>query len=63
MIRALEKAGFYVVRQTSSHVIMYKEGLTRPIPIPRHAKALKRGLQLRIIKEAGLTPKEFSKFL
>ena len=63
LINALHKAGFYIVRQTGSHVIMHKEGLLRPIPVPKHAKELKRGLQSRIIKEAGFTIEEFSKFL
>jgi predicted RNA binding protein YcfA (HicA-like mRNA interferase family) len=63
MIKALEKAGLFVARQTGSHVIMYKEGLPRPIPVPRHPKGLKWSLQYKIIKEAGLTPEEFSKFL
>lgn len=63
LIRALQKAGFYVVRQTGSHVIMYKKGLLRPIPIPKHPKEFKRSLQNRIIKEAGFTIEEFSRFL
>jgi len=63
LIRALERAGFNIVRQTGSHVIMHKEGLLRPIAIPKHPKALKRNLQHRIIKEAGFTGDEFSGFL
>jgi len=63
MVRALQKAGFRVVRQSGSHVIMYKEGLPRPIPVPVHSKELKHNLQNRIIKEAGLTIEEFRKFL
>ena len=64
LIRALEKAGFHIVRQTGSHVIMHKKGLLRPIPIPKHTtKELKRSLQNQIIKEAGFTIEEFGKFL
>ena len=63
IIRALEKAGFFVVRQSGSHVIMYKAGLPRPIPVPKHPGALKKSLQERIIKEAGMTATEFRKFL
>lgn len=63
MVKALEKAGFYVVRQTGGHIIMYKDGLPRPIPIPRHPRELKRSLQNKIIKEAGFTTEGFSKFL
>ena len=63
MIKALEKAGFIIVRTTGSHVIMWKEGLLRPIPIPLHSKELKRSLQTKIIKEAGFTHDQFAVFL
>ncbi|MBM3148607.1 MAG: type II toxin-antitoxin system HicA family toxin [Chloroflexi bacterium] len=63
MINALDKAGFKIVRQTGSHVIMWKPGLKRPIPVPIHQKELKRTLQTRIIKQAGLTPEQFKAFL
>jgi predicted RNA binding protein YcfA (HicA-like mRNA interferase family) len=62
LIKALEKAGFEKKRQTGSHVIMVKPG-QRAIPIPVHPKALKRSLQEAIIKQAGFTLEEFSKFL
>jgi len=63
LIKAFEKAGFYIVRQSGSHVIMYKEGLPRPFTIPKHPNELKKGLQNKIIKEAGITPAELKKFL
>jgi predicted RNA binding protein YcfA (HicA-like mRNA interferase family) len=63
MVKALEKAGFYIVRKTGGHLIMYKNGLIRPIPIPIHPRELKRNLQNHIIKEAGLTSEEFLKLL
>ena len=63
MMRALQKAGLYVVRETGKHIIMHKQGLRRPVPVPRHAGDLKRGLQAKIIREAGLTPEEFSDLL
>lgn len=63
MIKALEKAGLSIVRQTGSHVIMHKQGLQRPVPVPKHARELKRKLQNKIIKEAGLTPEGFTKLL
>ena len=63
MVRALQKAGLSVVRETGKHTIMHKPGLRRPVPIPRHVGDLKRGLQAKIIKEAGLTPEEFSRLL
>jgi predicted RNA binding protein YcfA (HicA-like mRNA interferase family) len=63
MVRALQKAGLHIVRETGKHVIMHKQGLRRPIPIPRHVGGLKRGLQAKIIKEAGLTAEELSHLL
>jgi predicted RNA binding protein YcfA (HicA-like mRNA interferase family) len=63
LIKALEKAGFYIVRQSGSPVIMYKKGLPRPIPVPRHPKELKKSLQTKIIKEAGLTAGELKNLL
>jgi predicted RNA binding protein YcfA (HicA-like mRNA interferase family) len=49
LVRALEKANFYIIRQSGSHVILYKEGLPRPIPVPIHPKGLKKNLQTTII--------------
>lgn len=63
VIKALGKAGLYIVRQTGSHVIMHKQGLPRPVPVPKHASDLKRKLLYKIIKEAGLTPEEFRRLL
>ena len=63
LIKALEKAGFYIVRQSGSHVVLYKKGLPRPIPVPKHPKELNKHLQAKIIKEAGLTAGEIRKLL
>jgi predicted RNA binding protein YcfA (HicA-like mRNA interferase family) len=62
LIQLLEKAGWTQKRQTGSHVILVKEG-RRSIPVPVHPKALKRDLQMAIIKQAGLTPEEVEKLL
>jgi len=59
VIRALERAGFQVRRQTGSHVILHKPGHPRPVPVPRHAKTMRRELLAQIIKEAGLSREEF----
>lgn len=59
VVRAPERAGFYERRQTGSHVIMMKEGLNRPVPVPKHPGDLPRKLVLEIIKEAQLTVEEF----
>ena len=58
-IRALEKAGFRVVRQ-GKHAVM-SDG-TRILTIPRHnpVNAFTLG---GIVRDAGLTPEEFRRLL
>ena len=63
MVRTLERAGLRVVREGRSHTVMWREGLPRPVPVPRHVRELKRSLMLAIIKEAGLTVGEFVEHL
>jgi predicted RNA binding protein YcfA (HicA-like mRNA interferase family) len=58
-VRALEKAGFRIVRQ-GKHVVM-SDG-SRIVTIPRHnpVNAFTMG---GIVRDAGLTPEEFRKLL
>jgi len=58
-VRALEKAGFQIIRQ-GKHLVM-SDG-TRQVTIPRHnpIKAFTMG---GIVRDAGLTPEEFRKLL
>jgi predicted RNA binding protein YcfA (HicA-like mRNA interferase family) len=58
-VRALERAGFRIVRQ-GKHIVM-NDGV-RQITIPRHnpIKAFTMG---GIVQDAGLTPKEFRDLL
>jgi predicted RNA binding protein YcfA (HicA-like mRNA interferase family) len=58
-VRALEKAGFQIIRQ-GKHIVM-SDG-TRQVTIPRHnpIKAFTMG---GIVGDAGLTPEEFRKLL
>jgi len=58
-IRRLKKAGFYIDHQTGSHVILFDEEGHRVV-VPYHAKDLKKGLVFGLIKQAGLTVKEFN---
>ncbi|WP_269086306.1 type II toxin-antitoxin system HicA family toxin [Trichormus sp. NMC-1] len=55
---ALEKAGFYIVRQKGSHVRMKHED-NRVVSIPCHSgKTIGKGLLLKIIRDADLTKDE-----
>lgn len=58
-VRAMEKAGFQVIRQ-GKHIVM-SDG-TRQVTIPRHnpVKAFTLG---GIVRDAGLTPDEFRRLL
>jgi predicted RNA binding protein YcfA (HicA-like mRNA interferase family) len=58
-VRALEKAGFRVIRQ-GRHIVM-SDGV-RQVTIPRHnpIKAFTLG---GIVRDAGLTPEEFRRLL
>ena len=61
VIRILEKAGWYVKRQTGSHVIMVNERLKKALPIPFHTRDLKTGTLHGIIKRSGMSKEEFLK--
>ncbi len=61
VLRALESAGFYVVRQTGSH-IQLKKG-NRLVTVPNHPRDLTRGTLRSIIRQAGLSREEFLKLL
>ena len=58
LVRALEKAGFLVVRQRGSHVQLRRvepDGRVTTFPVPVHAgRTMKRGLLHGILRKAGM---------
>ncbi|MEM2981317.1 MAG: type II toxin-antitoxin system HicA family toxin [Thermoproteota archaeon] len=63
MVKILDKAGFKIIRQRGSHIIMMNKRRVR-IVVPMHpGKDVKPSLVNMIIKEAGLTREEFLKLL
>jgi len=63
LIKILQTAGFKIIRQKGSHIIMIDDRKTR-IVIPVHpGKNVKHGLIRAIIKEAGLSREDFFKLL
>lgn len=64
-IRALQKAGFVVVRIKGSHHIMeHSDDPTRRTVVPVHAgRDIKRGLLRKIIDDAGLSVEQFCDLL
>lgn len=63
LIAALQRAGLEVVDDDGKHTRLWKKGLPRPVMVLRHTRELKRGALADIIKQAGLTQKEFRKHL
>ena len=64
VINALKKAGFIKARQSGSHVQLRNPSHPRYQPtVPIHSKELSRQVIHSIIKQAGLSVKEFLKLL
>jgi len=61
-VKAFNKAGWFVARQTGSHIIMVKPGSDVTLSVPGH-KELDRGTLRKLIKLAGLTVDEFVELL
>ena len=59
VIKALERAGFILVRQKGSHRIYVKNRLG--VTVPYHNKDLKPKTLKHIIKQSGLEIEEFIK--
>ncbi|WEV42972.1 type II toxin-antitoxin system HicA family toxin [Lactobacillus sp. ESL0684] len=55
MLKLLKANGFVKKRQRgTSHIIMYNPETKKTVPIPMHAKELKKGMEQGILKQAGL---------
>lgn len=63
LIRILEKFGFVIRRQTSSHVIMRHPETKLMTVVPIHTKDIKRGLLFGILKQANISQKDLLKML
>lgn len=57
-VKAFQKAGWMVKRQTGSHIIMEKAGYIATLSVPNHNE-IKRGTLRNLIKDAELTIEEF----
>jgi len=60
VIRALERIGYYVVRQRGSHIRLRDETNPEhlPLTVPDH-KTVKPGLLRKILRDASLSVDEF----
>lgn len=54
MIRLLEQNGFEFVRSNGSHRLFRNPQTGKTALVPYHAKDLKKGLEQKILKQAGL---------
>lgn len=64
VIRALERAGFFVRRTSGSHYILkHAAKPTLHVVVPFHNHDLKRGTLQSIIKQSGFTTEEFLELL
>lgn len=54
MIKYLKKNGFEEVSQNGSHVKMSNPATKKTVIVPYHSKAMKKGLEQGILKQAGL---------
>ena len=60
VIKVLMKIGFTKARQTGSHLILVKKDVKKIVTVPVHSnRDIKRGTLMAIIKQAGLTVKDF----
>ena len=60
IVRALEKCGFVVARQSGSHIVM-KRGKQGCV-VPNH-KEVKIGTVNGVLRQAGVSAEEFSKLI
>ena len=56
-VRALEKLGFIVVRQRGSHIVLRRQ--SSGCVVPNH-REIKPGTLIGMLKQAGVSPDEFS---
>jgi predicted RNA binding protein YcfA (HicA-like mRNA interferase family) len=61
VVKILTKLGYIQKRQAGSHLIMFHPTSKETIPIPMHAKDIKKGLLQSIIKKSKSSEKEFLK--
>ena len=54
LIKKLKKHGYVIVSQNGSHVKLFNDANGITLIVPYHCKALKKGLEHAILKQAGL---------
>jgi len=64
VVHALERAGFYIHHQTGSHARLFHQTKSNlRVTIPIHSRDIPRATLYRILKQSGLSPKQFLRYL
>jgi predicted RNA binding protein YcfA (HicA-like mRNA interferase family) len=64
LIRALERAGFYVDHATGGHyVLKHRARRELRVVVPHHGGDIKRGVLRAILKQSELTAEELTRLL
>ena len=64
VLKALQRADFFIDHQTGSHVrLVHQTDPRRRVSIPMHNKDVPTGTLKSILNQAGLTTEEFIKLL
>lgn len=59
LVKILKEIGFKLDHSTGSHFIFYNPQTKKRVVVPYHAKDLPKGTLMTILKEAGISRKEF----
>jgi predicted RNA binding protein YcfA (HicA-like mRNA interferase family) len=63
VVRALERAGFAVIRVRGSHYQLLKAATGQRVTVPYHNRDLSRGTLNAILHQAGLAADEFLRLI
>ncbi|MCD6149351.1 type II toxin-antitoxin system HicA family toxin [bacterium] len=63
IVKVLRKLGFIERRQTGSHLILSNPDNNKIVPVPMHAKELKKGTLFSILRQAEITKGHLRKLL
>lgn len=54
IIKKLQQNGFVIISQNGSHVKLRNPETGKQVIVPYHSRAMKKGLEQAILKQAGL---------
>ncbi|MCD6217949.1 type II toxin-antitoxin system HicA family toxin [bacterium] len=64
LVKVFNKIGYHKTRQKGSHIIMRKENISRPLPIPNHpGEDVHPRMIERLYKQAGITREKYLQIL